>query len=123
MGPDENILVTVKRNMTGITPDNHDFDAEILDHINTYIRFLDRFGIGTKGFYATAESMWSELLGGLDLVRYMDAKDYITLKIKYWWDPPTVSAAVSAIENSIKEIEFNLMMHKECPDSYDMDDD
>lgn len=122
MGPDENILVTVKRNMTGITPDNHDFDSEILDHINTYIRFLNRFGIGTENFYATAESMWSDLLGD-DLTYYMDAKDYITLKIKYWWDPPTVGAAVSAIENSIKEIEFNLMMHRECPDTYRMDDE
>lgn len=122
MGPDENILITVKRNMTGITPDNHDFDSEILDHINTYIRFLNRFGIGAENFYATTESNWSDLLGD-DLTYYMDAKDYITLKIKYWWDPPTVGAAVSAIENSIKEIEFNLMMHRECPDTYRTDDE
>lgn len=113
---DENILITIKRNMTGMTPENHDFDSEILDHINTYIRFLHRLGIGKDNFYATAESMWSDLLGE-DVTYYNDAKDYIMLKIKHWWDPPTVGAAVNAIEEALKELEFNLRMERECPDT------
>ena len=113
---DETILVTIKRNLSGLTPDNHDYDAEILDHINTYIRFLHRFGIGADSFYATAESLWSDFLGN-DVAYYNDAKDYIMLKVKYWWDPPTVGAVVSAVENSLKEIEFNLRMERECPDT------
>jgi hypothetical protein len=114
---EETILVTIKRNMSGITPENHDFDLEILDHINTYLRFCNRFGIGVESFCADANSVWSDFLGD-DVNYYSAVKDYITLKIKHWWDPPTVGAAVNAIEEAIKQIEFDLMIRRECPESF-----
>lgn len=114
---EETILVTCKRNISGLTPDNHDFDLEILDHINTYIRTLNRFGIGKENFVATADSVWSDYLDG-DVDYYTTVKSYIPLKIKYMWDPPTVGAAVSAIQESLKELEFDLMIHRECPETF-----
>jgi hypothetical protein len=114
---EETILVTIKRNMSGITPENHDFDSEILDHINTYLRSLNRLGIGVESFCATESSVWSDFLGN-DVDYYATAKDYIATKIKYWWDPPTVGAAVNAIQEATKEMEFDLMIHRECPESF-----
>lgn len=114
---EETILVTVKRDINGLTPDNHDFDNELLDHINTYLRTLNRFGIGKESFIADADSVWSDFLGD-KVDYYATAKTYITLKIKYWWDPPTVGAAVNAIQETLKELEFDLMIRRECPDSF-----
>lgn len=114
---EETILTTIKRDMSGLTEDNHDFDAEILDHINTYLRTLNRFGIGVESFCADANSVWSDFLGS-HVDYYSSAKTYIALKIKYWWDPPTVGAAVNAIQEALKEIEFDLMIRRECPDTF-----
>lgn len=114
---EETILVTCKRNMSGITPDNHDFDDEILDHINTYISVLNGLGIGVDPFTATADSVWSDFLGE-NVSYYQIVKSWLPLKIKYWWDPPTVGASVNAIQESLKELEFRLMMRRECPESF-----
>lgn len=114
---DEKILTTIKRDINGLTEDNTDFDDELLDHINSFLRYLNRFGIGVESFIATKDSLWSDFLGE-DVAYYSEAKLYITLKIKYWWDPPTVGAAVNAINESLKELEFNLMVRRECPESF-----
>ena len=113
----ETILTTIKRDLNGLTPENTDYDAELLDHINSFIRYLNRFGIGEDRFIATSESTWEDLLGD-DADYYSEAKLYLTLKIKYWWDPPTVGAAVNAIQETLKELEFNLMIRRECPESF-----
>lgn len=114
---DEKILTTIKRDINGLTEDNTDFDDELIDHINSFLRYLNRFGIGVESFIATKDSLWSDFLGE-DVAYYSEAKLYITLKIKYWWDPPTVGAAVSAINETLKELEFNLMVRRECPESF-----
>lgn len=119
---EETILVTCKRNMSGITPDNHDFDQEILDHINTYISVLNGFGIGKESFTATADSVWSDFLDE-KVSYYQMVKTYIPLKIKHWWDPPTVGAAVNAMSENLKELEFRLMVRRECPESFSEEED
>lgn len=119
---DETILVTVKRNISGLEPDNHDFDAELLDHINSMLRTLNRFGIGKESFIADANSVWSDFLD--DKVSYYSTvKSYISNKIKLFWDPPTVGSAVEALKEAVKEMEFDLMVRRECPDSFSEDDD
>jgi hypothetical protein len=119
---EEAILVTVKRNISGLEPDNHDFDLELLDHINSMLRTLNRFGIGKESFAATADSVWSDFLD--DKVSYYQiVKTWLPLKIKYWWDPPTVGAAVNAISETLKELEFRLMIRRECPESFSEEDD
>ena len=89
---DENILITVKRNINGLTEDNTDFDTELLDHINAQLRILNRFGIGVESFCATSDSVWSDFLGE-DTQYYSMVKSYVPLKIKLFWDPPTVGGS------------------------------
>lgn len=119
---DEKILTTIKRDISGLTEENTDFDDELLDNINSFLRYLNRFGIGVDNFIATKDSLWSDFLGD-DVAYYSEAKTYITLKIKYWWDPPTVGAAVNAIQETLKELEFNLMVRRECPESFNHETD
>lgn len=118
----ETILTTCKRNISGLEPDNTDFDLELLDHINSALRILNRYGIGKESFCATVSSVWSDFLDEKDQY-YSMVKSYIPLKIKYFWDPPTVGAAVTAIENTVKEMEFDLMVRRECPESFSEEDD
>lgn len=119
---EETILNTCKRNISGITPENHDFDDEILDHINTYISVLNGFGIGVDPFTATADSVWSDLLGA-DVSYYQIVKSWLPLKIKYWWDSPTVGAVINATQEALKELEFRLMVRRECPESFGHEED
>lgn len=119
---DENILITVKRNINGLTDDNTDFDTELLDHINAQLRILNRFGIGVESFCATSDSVWSDFLGE-DTQYYSMVKSYVPLKIKLFWDPPTVGSAVEALKEMVKEYEFDLMVRRECPESFDVEDD
>lgn len=114
---EETILTTIKRDLNGLTEDNHDFDAELIDHINSTFRFLNRFGIGVESFCINASSVWSDFLGD-DVDYYSAVKTYTALKIRYWWDPPTVGAAVTAIQETLKELEFDLMIRRECPESF-----
>lgn len=114
---DETILTTVKRDVNGLTPENTDFDQELLDHINSVLRFLNRYGIGKESFIATADSTWSDFLG--ENTDYFSAcKTYLALKIRNFWDPPTVGAAVTAIQETLKELEFDLMLRRECRESF-----
>ena len=115
---DEIMLITVKRNVSGLDPENTDFDDELLDHINSILRILNRYGIGKDKYMATAESTWRDFLGE-EAEAYSECKTYVTLKIRYFWDPPTVGSAVTAIQETIKELEFDLMIRRECPDSFE----
>ena len=119
---DEIILTTVKRNISGLTEDNHDFDDELLDHINSTLRIVNRYGIGVESFCATSTSTWGDFLGD-DTDYYSMLKSYVPLKIKLWWDPPTVGAAVEAIKETLKEYEFDLMVRRECPESFSEDEE
>ena len=119
---EETILVTVKRNISGLEPDNNDFDAELLDHINSMLRTLNRFGIGKESFIADENSVWSDFLGE-QTAYYATVRTYIPNKIKLFWDPPTVGAAVEALKESVKECEFDLMVRRECPESFSEDDE
>lgn len=119
---EETILTTIKRDINGLTEDNHDFDDELLDHINTVFRTVNRYGIGVESFCADANSVWSDFLG--PFVRYYSTvKTYTALKIKYWWDPPTVGAAVNAISDTLKELEFDMMVRRECPETFERGDE
>lgn len=119
---EETILTTCKRNISGIEPDNHDFDLELLDHINSIFRVLNRYGIGKESFCATVNSVWSDFLDA-KTDYYSMVKTYIPLKVKLFWDPPTVGSAVEALKEAVKEMEFDLMVRRECPNSFAEEDD
>jgi hypothetical protein len=108
----DSILDSVKLGLDGIDPENTDFDDQLILHINAVLRILYRIGVGTKGFrISDRTSTWQEFLGD----QHNDISDmvpeYVALKIKYYWDPPTTGASTNALKEMIDELEFTLNIY------------
>lgn len=101
------ILDSVKQQL-GITADYHAFDTELILHINSVLRILNQLGVGKLGFeIEDSNSKWSDFLGEKES-ELSTVKSYVYLKVRYFWDPPTVSSHISAMENMIKELEWRI---------------
>lgn len=103
---EESILKTIKP-LLGVDVDYDAFDLEIITGINSAIMALNQIGVGTEGFRITGpDETWDNLLEGRDDLE--QAKAYIQLRTKMIFDPPTSSAAIEAIKETIKEYEWRL---------------
>lgn len=101
------ILNTIKK-LLGIDSTYTAFDTDIIVAINSAFSVLTQLGMGpTSGYRITGTTeTWANYLGtavNLDLV-----KDYIYLKVRYIFDPPSSSFAVNAINEQIKEYEWRI---------------
>ena len=103
----DSILNSVKQQL-GITSDYNAFDAELILHINSVLRILNQLGVGKLGFeISDSNSTWSDFLGDKESI-LSDVKTYVYLKVRYFWDPPSVGSHMSALENIIKELEWRI---------------
>ena len=97
------ILKTI-RSMLDMDPDEEVYNNDILIHINSAIMTLVQLGVGPKdGFVvSSAADTWDKLLEG--------AKQYIYIKTRLGFDPPTSSFVVEAMKASATELESRLNM-------------
>jgi hypothetical protein len=103
----DSILTSVKQQL-GITEDYTAFDAELIIHINTVLRILNQLGVGLVGFNITDKTQtWADFLGSR-ADELSDVKTYTYLKVRSFWDPPSVGSHVTAIDNMIKELEWRI---------------
>lgn len=114
----ESILTSVKK-MLGIPEDYTHFDPDIVMHINTVFMVLQQLGVGpSKGFYIEDDtSTWAEFLG--DPTQLQMVKSYMYLKVRKIFDPPTSSAHMNAIDQSIAEFEWRLNVAVDPPTTFD----
>lgn len=84
------------------------FDQDILIFINSALATLTQLGIGPdEGFRITGpDETWSDLLG--DAKDLDSVKEYIFMKVKMAFDPPTSSFVMSAYQEACKEFEWRL---------------
>lgn len=111
----ESILLTIKK-MLGLEPEYTPFDMDIIVLINSSIMRLHQLGIGPKdGFYITDESQtWHEFVGcDKDL---KSIQEFIFIKTKLVFDPPSTSFVISAYNDRASELEWCLMVEKEYTD-------
>lgn len=101
------ILDSVKRMLSGIEADYHDFDDELIMFINSALSDIRLLGVGPEtGFSITsADETWSDLLGD-DIKLLQNVPELVTLKAKLVFDPPANSFTVSALEERIKKLEW-----------------
>lgn len=104
---DGSILTTTKK-LVGIADMDESFDADLIVHINAYLRRLNQLGVGKRNFRITDKSKkWSDfVLPGQET--FDQAIDYVFIRCKLIFDPPTNGSAVKALEDSYKEIEWLL---------------
>lgn len=104
----QNSILLLTKKKIGISPDDHEFDEDIITDINAVIFSLNLIGIGEEGFsISDASATWTDLLGENAKI-YEAVKPFIYLKVKLMFDPPSSSFVVSALEKQISEIEWKL---------------
>jgi len=101
----DSILVTIKA-MIGPSASYDIFDIDLITHINSIFFILYQLGVCKEPFTIKDESaVWDDFHTDEDLEA---VKTYIYLKVRMYFDPPTNSALISAINEQIKELEWRL---------------
>lgn len=102
---DESILSIIKRRL-GINTDVDEFDYDIRAHINSAFLSLRQIGVGPTTFFSIdTTTTWSEFATSLpiDVI-----EDYIYLKVKLVFDPPTSASVIEAYKDRLSELEFRM---------------
>lgn len=101
------ILTTIKKRC-GLEEAYEIFDEEIIMGINSAFSTLRQLGVGpTSGFSIEDKfALWSDFLGEDERLEYV--KDYIYLKVRLVFDPPTNSFVQSSFQDMIRELEWRL---------------
>lgn len=109
---EESILNSIKK-MLGISEEYEAFDLDIMFCINSALSNLNQLGVGPdEGFGINGKSdSWTDFLGNSK--KFESAKNYVYLKVRMQFDPPTNSSIASSFENQIKELEFRLAVKAE----------
>lgn len=123
----ESILTSTKK-ILGLEADYTAFDLDIMISINSALSTLTQIGVGpTEGFMIEDDTaLWSDLLGSDP--RLNAVKQYVYLKVRSVFDPPSSGYAVTAMNEQIKEHEWRLNTLVEesiwtDPDPDDLPDD
>lgn len=104
----ESILQSVKKEI-GIEPDYNHFDQNILRAINGAFVILCQLGVGPDEPFSIEDkyNTWDEFTGpGVSEL----VKEYIVLRVKLLFDPPSNSFLVENINSQIKEFEFRMLV-------------
>ena len=106
----ESILDTIKQ-LLGIPTDDDSFDTDVKVNINAAIFTLSQIGIGpSNGYIVTSNTqMWNDYIGS-SLINLEGVKNYIYLKTKIIFDPPTNSTTIQAINDNLKELEWRMQL-------------
>lgn len=105
---DESILDNIKQ-MLGIESLTTEFDLDICSAINSAFFTLFQLGISlTEPFQITETTTWNELTttAPKEVIR-----EYIYLKVRLVFDPPSSSFVAEALKDRISELEFRLNIH------------
>jgi hypothetical protein len=106
-------ILTDTKKILGIVEEDTTFDPDILIHINTVFSVLNSLGIGpTEGFVIEdKETTWEDYLG-TDL-HLSSVKTYIYLRVRIFFDPPSSSFVLTAMQEQIRELEWRLNVERE----------
>lgn len=106
------ILQTVKK-MIGIQEDYEIFDPDLIVDINAAFMTLQQLGVGPKeGFMISGEDEeWTDFDPSGTLLNAVT--QYIFLKTKLVFDPPTTSFVLESYNKLIQELEWRMNVHAE----------
>lgn len=107
MGQNDSVLVSIKK-LLGLASDYHEFDGDIIIHINSVFSILQQLGVGpAEGFSITSEQeTWANFID--DNKKVNDVITYVYLKVRQYFDPPTNSSILNAQQELIRELEWRL---------------
>lgn len=106
------ILNSVKKKL-GMPPEYTAFDEDIVLSVNSALSTLTQIGVGpADGFRITgADEEWATFLGSEP--SFEGVKDYVYLKVRMVFDPPSTSYLITAMEKQISELEWRINVYYE----------
>lgn len=106
---EDSILKTIKQ-LIGCPDDFEQFDLDLIVHINSAFATLTHLGVGPKeGYRITgADNAWSEFED--DAKKLSLIKDYVYIKTRLLFDPPTSGSLMDSLKEQLKEMEWRLYM-------------
>ena len=108
----DDILTSIK-DLLDIDAADTSFDNSVAMHINGTFSKLHILGIDAPVGVRVKpgeETTWTELLGDVD-EDYLDCvKTWIYLRVRLIFDPPGNSFLVSAIQNQLRELAFDITL-------------
>lgn len=101
----ESILESIRK-LIGPSAQYDIFDNDLIMHINSTFFILHQLGLTEEPFVISgSDETWEDFHADADLEA---VKTYVYLKARMYFDPPTNSALISAINEQIKELEVRL---------------
>lgn len=110
---DDSILISIKK-MLGIDPKYPDFDLDIITLINSAFNTLYQIGFEpARTFTITGEAeQWTDIpeedIGLINMI-----KQYIFMKVRMLFDPPTSSFVLESIKSQTAELEWRIYVQSE----------
>ena len=107
MNNEESILDYVKK-LLGIQKDYTHFDPDVIYGINAAFAVLTQLGVGPEeGFMISDDSTkWNEFVQ--DTARLSLIKEYVCLKTRLLFDPPSSNVLLEAYNKTATEYEWRL---------------
>lgn len=116
MNNEESILDYVKK-LLGIQKDYTHFDPDVIYGINVAFAVLTQLGVGPEeGFMISDDSAkWTDFVS--DTARLSLIKEYVCLRTRLLFDPPTSAALIDAMNKSVAEYEWRLYVASDGDES------
>ena len=103
----QSVLNSVK-DICGIHPTNSDFDRDLIPAINSVLFILYQEGLADKSYRINDElTTWGDiLLNGQSPEAISTIIEWVGLRTKLIFDPPTSSSLMDALKQNIDELEW-----------------
>lgn len=110
----DSILNDTKK-LNNIKAEDHNFDQDIIIHINDALDTCRQLGIGPQsGFEVTDDTQtWGDFFGDTQVVPSI--RGYVYARVKMVFDPPANSFVMDAFKNKIAEFEWRGNVDVETP--------
>lgn len=116
MAETEGTILGDIKHLIGPSESSDYFDVDLLIHINATMATLYRLGVGADRnvpVEVDKNTTWSEITG--DDPRRNCIKQYVYLKTRIAFDPPTSSFVLDAMKQQIEELEWQMRAFEETP--------
>lgn len=102
----DSILVSIKK-LLGIDASYTAFDLDVIVHINTAFAVLNQLGVGpADGFMIEGEEeIWDDYITDNN---FSMVKTFVYLKVRLAFDPPTSTALIESMNNTLNELTWRL---------------
>lgn len=103
----DSILVSIKK-LLGLDSDYHEFDADIIMHINSVFSILQQLGVGPDNGFTIEDdtAVWSDFIDNNKEIQ--NVISYVYMSVRLLFDPPTNSSILKSYQDMIKEYEWRL---------------